>query len=288
LLSDITRRMPRAAHRLLALLLLSGCSSGPSAPDGDVPQTVRCAVIGGMVETGFWHELSQRYEQATGGRVELVASGPKHEMKDSMRSGQVDLLTMHACDTIINLAADGYAADPQPWVKNDYLIVGPPADPAGIRGEQSAVTAIRKIVQSRSKLLVHASSGVQELLHDLLEEAHVELDAETTIVRLDDKQRQMALLAGKEGAYTIVGRIPFLNGKMPNRDLEIMVQGDERLRRPYVVVVANAARWPETRSEAARAFARFLRSRETQDWISGFGRGQLDERPLFFPIDQIQ
>ncbi len=104
-------------------------------------------------------------------------------------------------------------------------------------------------------------------------------------IRLDDKQRQMALLAGKEGAYTLVGRIPFLSGKMPNRDLVIMVQGDPRLRRPYVVVVANPARWPEARSEAAQSFARFLRSGETQAWIAGFGRGQLDAEPLFFPIE---
>ncbi len=134
-----------------------------------------------MVETGFWKELSRRYEKATGQRVELVVSGPKHEITGAMRHGQADLLTMHACDAIINLAADGYATDPQPWCKNDFLIVGPESDPAGIRGEKSAVTAVRKIVQSRSKLLIHSSLGVQELLHDLLADAHVELDPEATL-----------------------------------------------------------------------------------------------------------
>jgi tungstate transport system substrate-binding protein len=247
---------------------------------------IRCAVIGGMVEAGFWAELSLRFETKTGQPLEVVASGPKHEISSLMAQGQVDFLTMHACDAVINLVADGHAIDPQPWVKNDFLIVGPKSDPAKIRGETDAVRAVQKIVQSRSKLLVHASLGAQELLSDLMAEAHVTFDPETTLVRLEDKQRQMALLAGNEGAYTLVGRIPFLNGKIPNRDLEVMVQGDARLRRPYVAIVANESRFPQSRAAAARQFAHFLREPETQAWIAEFGRGKLDERPLFFPIDE--
>jgi tungstate transport system substrate-binding protein len=268
---------------LLALVGAGGCSAESDHAPASSQQTVRCAVIGGIVETGLWSELSKRYQEATGVAVEVVASGPKHEIAQAIPNGQADLVTMHACDTIINLVADGHASDPQPWMKNDFLIVGPASDPAGIHGETSAVTAIRKIVESRSKLLIHASLGVQEVLEGLLAEAHVELDAESTLMSPVDKHRQMVLRAGKEGAYTLVGRIPFLNGKIPNRDLEIMVQGDPRLRRPYVVVVANPQ--GQARGEAAGRFARFLRAPETQAWIANFGRGQFDDQPLFFPID---
>lgn len=270
--------MSRHARFAWLLGALLGCAERPSAvSQHESLPAVRCAVIGGLVETGLWAELSTRYEQTSGVRVELVASGPKHEIATTLAEGQADLLTMHACDAIINLVADGHASDPQPWLKNDFLIVGPHDDPAGIRGQTSAVQAIRQIVDSRSKLLVHSSLGVQEVLDDLLTAAHVEIDPQNVLVRYNDKQRQMALLAGKEGAYTLVGRIPFLNGKIPNRELEIMVQGDSKLRRPYVVVAARG-------NAAAQQLARFLRSEETQAWIAQFGRGRLDEHPLFFPV----
>ena len=82
---------------------------------------MRCAVIGGMTDTGLWQALSERFEQSTGIAVEIVATGPKHEIAPVFRRGEADLITMHASDTIINLVADGYGIDPQPWAKNDLV-----------------------------------------------------------------------------------------------------------------------------------------------------------------------
>jgi tungstate transport system substrate-binding protein len=63
-----------------------------------------------------------------------------------------------------------------------------------------------------------------------------------------------------------------------------MVQGDPRLRRPYVVVVANHDRGSADQHAAAKALAAFLRSAPTQKWLADFGRGQLDDQPMFFPV----
>jgi tungstate transport system substrate-binding protein len=81
-----------------------------------------------------------------------------------------------------------------------------------------------------------------------------------------------------------VGRIPFLDGKMPNDGLVLMVRGDPLLRRPYVVEVASAARFPSARVAAARQLAEFMRREETQQWIAEYGRGQLDDQPLFLRV----
>jgi tungstate transport system substrate-binding protein len=259
------------------------CAADEPAKTNDQRVTVRCAVIGGMIDTGFWDALSERFQKATGVAIELVASGPKYEIARAFRQGEADLITMHASDTIINLVADGYGINPQPWAKNDLLIVGPKSDPAKIKGMTDAVAALEKIIHTKSKLLLHQSLGTNEVLHDLLATGELALDPDSTVPLPSDRHRQMLQRAARENAYTLVGRIPFLNGKIENGGLVIMVQGDERMRRPYVVVVSSSNPG-SPRHHAAQRLAAYLRSPETQRWIADFGKGQLDDRPLFFPV----
>jgi len=246
-------------------------------------QTVRCAVIGGMTDTGLWAGIAKRFEEQTGHAIEVVAQGNKRVIGPAFEEGKIDVLTMHASDTIINLVADGYGEDPQPWARNDLLIVGPPDDPAGIRGEKDAVAALKKIVTTKSTLLTHASLGVNEVLADLLAAGEIELDPAHLISLPNDKHRQMLERTSKEKAYTLVGRIPFLNAKIARYDMQVMVQGDKRLRRPYLVIVAARAEH-DARYLAARELAAFLRSPETQQWLKDFGKGTYDDQPLFFPV----
>lgn len=121
--------------------------------------TVRVAVIGGMVFTGFWHALADRYEKQTGVRLELLATGPKNDIVKVFKEGNIDVITMHSSDAIVNLVANGYALDPQPWMRNDLVIVGPPADPAGIKGMTDAAAALKKIAVTKSPFVVHSSLG---------------------------------------------------------------------------------------------------------------------------------
>ncbi len=191
---------------------------------------------------------------------------------------------MHASDTIINLVADGYALDPQPWMRNDLILVGPPEDPAGIKGMTDAPEALKKIALAKAPFVVHASLGAQEVLHELCRIAGVDLDPMTTTILLEDRQRQVLKFAAEKKAYTLIGRIPFRTGKLPSNGMVLMVQGDDRMRRPYVVAVASPDRIAGARYNAARKLAAFLRSPATQDWIAGFGRGKIDDLPLFFPV----
>jgi tungstate transport system substrate-binding protein len=273
---------------LFGVVLVCACNArlnaqqaGDDSANGDEDVIVRCAVIGGMMDTGFWDEVAARCEKAIGIRSEVVSTGPKHVIAPVYRRGEADLITMHASDTIINLVADGLAVDPQPWARNDLLLVGPADDPAHIRGEADAVRALRKIIAAKSNLLIHPSLGANEVLHDLLAEDALELEPEHTVSLTTDRNRSLLQRAKEANAYTLVGRIPFLNGKISNEGLEIMVAGDNRMRRPYVVAAAPGN---EPRQVAARRMAAFLRTPATQAWIKDFGRGALDERPLFFPV----
>lgn len=265
-------------------------SASPAAPvhaitrPAEDAQTVRCVVIGGMMETGFWPALAERFEHDTGIHVDVVASGNKTEVGPVFATGKADLITMHASDAIINLVADGYAMDPQPWARNDMIIVGPPEDPAKVKGLTDAAEALRRIARSKSAFVVHSSLGAQEVLRAILDAEGIELDPDHTTVLFNSHSRQVIQIAADAHAYTLCGRIPFLDHKLPSDGMVAMVQGDQRLRRPFLVAIADPARFPTAHVAAARALWAYLKSPQTQQWIATFGRGRFDDRPLFFPL----
>jgi tungstate transport system substrate-binding protein len=272
-----TRRREQL-YALVACAALAACRGGGDVPAKPPPQTIRVAVIGGMLETGFWQEIAGRYERLTGNKIELAASGPKPVVVDAFRKGGIDLITFHASDAFVDLVADGLAVDPQPWVRNDLVIVGPKDDPAGVRGEHDAIAAVKKIIDAKSSFVVHASMGADGVLHDIMEAGHLVLPADQTIPFGGENQHAILDRAADMHAYTMVGRIPFLDGKLKRDGIELMVRGDPRLRRPYLVAVAAGA------PAAARDFAAFLRDPTTQAFIATFGKGKYDDDPLFFPI----
>jgi tungstate transport system substrate-binding protein len=245
---------------------------------------IRVAIIGGIVANGFWKAVTSRFVEETGYTITVVSKGPKDIIAPIMRQGQVDLLSMHASDTIINLVADGYACDPQPWLRNDLVIVGPLSDPAGIRGQSDALAALRRVIESRVRFLIHASLGAQEVLRDTLSAGNLQLDPAQVITLLEDKHHQVLNIAAREEAYTLVGRLPFLDGKIVRGDMEIMVRGDSRLRRPYLVVTANPRKFVQANVSGAQLLAAYLRSQQTQNWIAAHGKGRYDDLPLFFAI----
>lgn len=229
-----------ATIAMLMLAVLAGCSRATrETPEAIAPQEIRVAIIGGMVETGFWPELAERFTRLSGHRVKLAAVGPKHVIIEAFRKGSIDLIAVHASDAVINLVADGLAADPQPWARNDFVIVGPAEDPAKIRGGRDALAAMRALIAAKEPFVIQASLGSDSVLHDLLEAGKLSMPAEMMVPFGGADQSSILAFAAQKGAYTIVGRIPFVNGKIPHPGLVAMVQGDARLRRPYLVAVAR-------------------------------------------------
>src|SRR5262249_57677592 len=123
--------------------------------------------------------------------------------------------------------------------------------------------------------------GGEGVVHDLQEAGHIALDPGATVLFADDNQHRVVARAAQLSAYTIVGRIPWVTGKLKAAGIELMVQGDPRLRRPYLVELSPSA------SAAAHDLAAFLRSQDTQQWIATFGRGSYDDQPLFFPVSAL-
>src|SRR6516225_2999310 len=242
---------PLAALGLLVFLAVA-CHKGTAAKDVSDPHVVRCAVIGGMTMTGLWPELVKMFEAGSGYRCELVATGPRPEISEVFRAGKADLITMHSGDITTDLVADGYGINMRPWTRNELSIVGPTNDPAGIRGMTNGAAALRKIAEAKARFVDFQGIGSRELAHNIWHAAGVEPKGDWVLK--DDTVSKFNILqfARTNNAYVIVGYIPARLGKMNAEGMEILVQGDPAMRRPFVVIEANPKKFPNANHAAAR------------------------------------
>lgn len=269
---------------LMAVLFSLSWAMNACAAPSTQPRLVRVAAVGALNDGGFWDAVVQRFEQTTGVHVESASTGNKDGMPDLFRSGKCDVIVMSAGDAIVNLVADGYAIDAQPWAKSDVVLVGPASDPAGVKGSPDMATAMKKIAQSKSPFVNHSSSGADEMLRSIVEANHIELDPEQTTALIDSHQRRVFQFAVDKNAYTLIARVPFKNGKLLRGNLALMVEDDPHLRRAVMVAIANPQKFPDAHVNEARRFVSFLLSESTQSWVGQFGKGTIDDRPLFFPV----
>jgi tungstate transport system substrate-binding protein len=257
----------------------------PSRPENRV---VRCAVIGGMTMTGLWPEIAKMFEAETGYHVEVVATGERPILDRAIRSGQVDLLTMHSGDITTDIQADGIGVNMRPWTRNELVIVGPTNDPAGIRGMTSGVAAFRKIAAARARFVDFQGIGSREMSHTLWRLAEVEPKGDWVIK--DDTVSKWNILqfCRSNQACVVVGYVPAMMGKMYSEGMEVLVQDDPIMRRPYIVMEANPARFPQANYAGARALSDFLLSYKVQKFLLIFNRQPTGNHPLFFPVNTAQ
>jgi tungstate transport system substrate-binding protein len=263
---------------------LTSCNRKTNAPAN--PKIVRCAVIGGMTMTGLWPEITKMFEAETGYKLELVVTGPRPILDAAMRAGRVDFLTMHSGDISTDLVADGFGINMRPWTRNELCIVGPPEDPAHIRGMTNGAAALRKIAEAKAHFVDFEGIGSRELVHTLWRLADLEPKGDWIIK--DDSVSKWNILqfARTNDAYVVVGSIPAQTGKMPASGMEILVQGDPVMRRPFIVMEANPKKFPQANYAGAKALSDFLFSEKVQSFLLEFSGQAQGPGPIFFPVEQ--
>lgn len=239
-----------------------------------------------MMMAGLWQQVSERFTKATGWPVEIVATGERNVLDTAFRAGGVDLITMHNGDVTTNLVADGFAADMQPWARNEMIIVGPEDDPAGIKGSHDGAAALRQIVERGAKWVDFRDIGSREVFHSLMEKSGVAPDTRWLVQDFAAHKRLILAYARQQHAYGIVGSLPVRFGKMNSEGMIVAVQGDPAMRKPFMVMVANAATFPQANLTGARALETFLLSADVQKFLLTYGaNAEGGGAPFFFPVD---
>lgn len=241
---------------------------------------LRVAVIGGMTMSGMWDKIAQAFEETYHIPVEVVTSGPKHALDTFSRSHEVDLVTMHSSDTMVDLAADGIVEDLTPWARNSQMLVGDRSNHARIESGDSLDIAMQKIVRSNSPILIHASGGTFEVFNDVSSSYQL---SPGQIHLITTKQGFLDDVAKLKG-YTFYGVIPFLMQKQHNPNMQGFIFDDKKLRRPYLAAIGTKERIGKTQYKNAQKLLMFLTSTRAQQIIKNFRIEGFDDTPVFFPV----
>jgi tungstate transport system substrate-binding protein len=195
---------------------------------------------------------------------------------------------MHSGDITTDLVADGFGLNMRPWARNELCIVGPTNDPAHIRGLTNGAAALRAIAQAKARFVDFQGIGSRELTHSLWQLAGVEPKGDWVL--RDDSVNKWDILqfARSNHAYVIVGYIPARMRKMNPDGMEILLQGDPVMRRPYIVMEANPEKLPGVNQAGARALADYLLSAKVQRFLAGFGTNYTGGGPLFHPVQSLE
>jgi tungstate transport system substrate-binding protein len=275
-------RLRAFARALLAIFFACGFAV---ATRGEDKPPIRVAVIGGMTMTGMWQELAAAFEADTGWKTQLVITGPKTVIVEPFKRGEVDLLTMHSSDQTTDLVADGFGKNLRPWARNEHTIVGPASDPAGIRGMKDGAEALRKIAAARAPFVDFYGPGSRELTHKLWQRAGLKPEGDWVLKDESASPQEIVAFAEKKQAYVVVGRIPVTQGKMALGKMEVLVQGDPEMRRPFVVIEANPKKFPRANAAGARVLADWLAGEKGQRFILDYGRKSPGGIALYFPVN---
>lgn len=267
----------RTIRVYITLLFLAAMGlQGADAP------SLRIAVIGGIEGSGLWQKIADTFSQASGIGIETVIAGTKHELDGYCRTHEVDLVTMHASDTMANLAADGFVEGVLPWARNSQMILAAKGNPARISREEPLEKALAKIAASDAPFIIHASGGTFEVFGELSHTYGFHLSDER--LHFTAAKRGFMNDVVSENGYTLYGVIPYLLQKQHHPMIDGYVYDDPKLRRPYLAAIGTEARIGSKRHENARKLLAFLVSDETQQMIKTFRITGYDTIPVFFPV----
>jgi tungstate transport system substrate-binding protein len=255
-------------------LAVAGCKSAPDDPE------LILATTTSTQDSGLLDVLIPMFEEQSGYIVKVVAVGSGEAMQMG-QDGNADVLLVHAPASEEQFMADGYGSDRRLVMHNDFIIVGPEADPAGIRGMATAAEAFSQIANSGSLFVTRGDdSGTHKKELAIWKAAGITLEGDWYI-ETGQGMGASLIIASEQGAYILTDRATFL-ANQGNLALEILVEGEKALLNIYHVIVVNPELWPLVNEEGAIAFADFMVADDTQAVIGEFGVEEFGQ-PLFYP-----
>jgi len=255
--------------------------------------------------SGLLDILLPEFQKDSGIKVKVIAKGTGAAIRDG-QDGNVDVIFVHAKGREEKFVADGYGTKRYAVMHNDFVILGPNTDPAGIKGSSDAGASLKKIAEAGATFVSRGDdSGTHTKEQYLWKQSGLELvDQSQTIVKKGAKKeisykrpanagkwylsigqgmgKTITFTEEKQG-YTMSDRgtfIKFKYGKTPAVDLEVLCEGGADLANPYGIIPVNPKKYPEVKYDLAVEFAEWLVSARGQKLIGDY---RLEGKQLFYP-----
>ncbi len=231
-------------------------------------------------DSGLFGYILPIFKAATGVEVRVIAVGTGQALAIGQR-GDADALLVHDRPGEDKFVAEGYGIDRRDVMYNDFVIVGPSADPAAIRGLKDAKAALMKIATARAPFASRGDdSGTNRMELRLWKVAGVLPDPHDGWYRdLGQGMGPTLNIAAGMNAYTLTDRATWANFKN-RQSLEILVEGDTVLLNPYGSILVNPAKWPQVKIGDAKIWHEWLTTKPGLDAITSY---KINGEELFFP-----
>jgi tungstate transport system substrate-binding protein len=264
---------------LLCLLLLF-----PSLSLAQSSQFILMASTIGPIDSGIVDLLENEFEKETGFRVRHVGAGTGAALEIAQK-GNVDLVLVHAKSLEEKFVKEGFGTERIDLMYNDFVIVGPPDDPAGIKGMKQATEALKVISQKGVAFISRGDkSGTHVAEMELWDKAGLIPSRPWYVIYEKGSEGNAPTLkyTDQKGAYTVIDRATFLTLK-DQMKLVVSVEKDEALLNYITLIPVNPQKFQKTNYEGAMVFVKWLTFPEKgQKIIRDFGKDKYGS-PLFFP-----
>ncbi len=262
----------------LALIAVTGFGHTPAAAQ---QKDIILATTTSTQDSGLLDVLLPVFEKRTGYFVKTIAVGSGQAMVMGQK-GEADVLLVHSPEAEKKFMEEGYGVSRRLVMHNDFIVVGPSADPAGIKGLRSGVEAFKRIAQGQNQFFSRGdNSGTDAKEKAVWRAAGINAQGQKWYRETGLGMGQTLTVASEKKAYTLSDRATYLALKKM-LGLDILTEGDAILLNIYHVIEVNQQKWPKVNVAGGKAFSDFMVSPETQAIVKAFGVDKFGS-PLFFP-----
>ncbi len=249
---------------------------------GDDSQRLILATTTSTQDSGLLDHIVPMFEEETGIKVDVVAVGTGQALEMG-RNGEADILLVHAKASEEEFVAEGHGLERRDVMYNDYILVGPKDDPAKLKENHpnDIVGAFTAIAENKAKFVSRGDdSGTHKKELSLWEKADITPEGDWYI-EAGSGMGDVLAMANEELAYTLSDRATYLSMR-DTLELEILVEGDEKLFNQYGIIPVNPEKNENINAEGAQKFMEWILSDEIQKVIGEFGVEEFGQ-PLFTP-----
>ncbi|MGW8209125.1 MAG: substrate-binding domain-containing protein [Syntrophobacteria bacterium] len=293
--------MKRSWLLIIALVVVMLASRPVTAAE----KVIKMSTTTSTENSGLLDVLLPEFEKDTGIKIKVFAKGTGAAIRDGM-DGNVDIIFVHAKAREEQFVADGYGAYRLAVMHNDFIILGPAADPAGIKGMKNGSEALKKIAEAKASFVSRGDdSGTHTKEQALWKATGLPLQTQRTEIVVKGQKKGLTFMypgglgewylsigqgmgktltfADEKRAYTLADRGTYLEykyGKQPAVELDILCEGDPLLFNPYGIIPINPKKYPHVKFEWADQFAKWLVSPKVQAMIA---RYKIQGKQAFYP-----